>query len=356
VEEDAGVTRRQALKYLGSGLALASPGNSNALISLLERSEGARPSPKPVDMGRRPFGRTGMQLSPVGLGGLLAHYEGAKGHPPPDEKRRIYLRAAELGVNLFDMGYGDEVHIPDELKGNRADLHFSLKSGRGGGAPRASELEGEVDKHLRNLRRDAIDVLRMHRYAYLETSGLADKVAQLKQAGKVRSLCLIRHYLRDQEVYAQRGSEPEADADLVIYNYVSRWQEPGIAQAAQAGKGVLIMKALGGQQLSWEHKLQTDWTRADANTVKQLAVRALRGEELELVHSFVSGPWGELAEPGEPAPRTDSAVKWVLQNRDVSSALVAVASADELEQALGLKGPGTAVRQATWGAVKTHSK
>ena len=52
----------------------------------------------------RRFGQTDMELSTIGLGGLLARYEGVNGHPPPEEKRRIYLRAAELGVNLFDMG------------------------------------------------------------------------------------------------------------------------------------------------------------------------------------------------------------------------------------------------------------
>lgn len=356
-KNNPGVTRRQALQYLGSGLVLGGAGNSKALAAMIERAYGEIPPGRIIDMGYRRFGQTAMELSPVGLGGLLAHYEGVLGHPPPEEKRRIYLRAAELGVNLFDMGYGDQVHIPEELKGNREDLHFSLKSGRGGGAPRATELEGEVDGHLRNLRRDAIDILRVHRYAYVGNSQLAEKIAALKQAGKIRFLCLIRHYLRDQEVYAQRGSEPEADADLVIYNYVSRWQEPGIEQSAQAGKGVLIMKALGGQQLSWEHKIQTDWTQAEEGTVKRLAVRDLHGEELQLVHSFVSGPWHELAEAGEPLPLTDMAVKWVLKNQNVSSALVAVASVGELEEALGARRPipGTAVPPATWGAVKSRA-
>jgi len=74
-------------------------------------------------MEYRLFGKTGMKLSAMGLGGLLAHYEGVCGHPPPDEKRRIYLRAAKLGINLFDMGYGDEIHIPDEL--SHSDYHCS---------------------------------------------------------------------------------------------------------------------------------------------------------------------------------------------------------------------------------------
>jgi len=37
-------------------------------------------------MEYRKFGQTNMMLSTVGLGGLLAHYEGVSGHPPPEEK------------------------------------------------------------------------------------------------------------------------------------------------------------------------------------------------------------------------------------------------------------------------------
>lgn len=356
-EKSPKLTRRQLLQCLGSGLVLGRAGDSRALAAMIERAYEEVP-PGRVDMGHRRLGQTDMELSPVGLGGLLAHYEGVLGHPAPEEKRRIYLRAAELGINLFDMGYGDEVHIPEELKGNREDIHFSLKTGRGGGAPRVADLEGEVDRHLRNLNRDRIDILRLHRYAYVGSARLAEKIAALKQAGKVGSVCLIRHYLRDQLVYAERGSEPESDVDLVIYNYVSRWQEPGMEQAARAGKGVLVMKALGGQQLSWEHKLQTDWTQAGEETVGRLAVRNISGEELKLVHSFVAGPWHELAETGEAVPRTDTALKWVLKNQNVSSVLVAVASVDELEQVLGLRRPPptTAVRPASWGAVKSLSK
>ena len=80
-------------------------------------------------MHYRSFGTTGMQLSEIALGGLLARYEGACGHPPPEVKRTIYLEAADRGINLFDMGYGDEVHIPDELKGNDPARYFSLKAG-----------------------------------------------------------------------------------------------------------------------------------------------------------------------------------------------------------------------------------
>lgn len=286
-------------------------------------------------MEYRIFGRTDMRLSVVGLGGLLAHYEGFCGHPPPEEKRRIYLRADELGVNLFDMGYGDEVHIPDELKGNNADRLFSLKVG----AAQAETLEEKVEEHLVNLRRDAIDILRLHRQRYVEDDQLSACVARLKQAGKVRSLCLIRHDPVDQEAYAATGPEEESDADLVIYSYVCRTQERGMELAALEDKGVLIMKALGGQWLSWEDKTRMDWSVAGREGVEQLSPKGegIRGD-MELIYPITSGPWGELAEPGEERVRPERAVEWVLENRKVDSALVAFASVAELEEVvLGLK-------------------
>ena len=80
-------------------------------------------------MEYRTFGQTEMQLSTVALGGLPARYEELCGQPQPEEKGRVYLRAAELGISLFDMGYGDEVYIPDEPKGNHGGRCFSLKVG-----------------------------------------------------------------------------------------------------------------------------------------------------------------------------------------------------------------------------------
>ena len=282
-------------------------------------------------MEYRKFGQTGIKLSVVGVGGLLAHYEGVLGSEPPEEKRRIYLRAVELGVNLFDMGYGDEVHIPDELKGNRDELHFALKLG----GPPPKELPGLVERHLVNLRREYIDILRVHHSSYLNIDGLAEAIANLKNSGKIRTLCLIRHDLPDQDAYVERGPEPEADGDLVAYNYVYRYQELGIAKAAQAGKGVLIMKALGGQWLSWEDMTTTDWTTANEETVVKLAVSKHVKNYLDLIYPIVSGPWRELAEPGETIPRTEQAIQWVLKNPGVSSILVAVANVAELEAAVG---------------------
>ncbi|MBT3343713.1 MAG: hypothetical protein HN404_12005 [Gemmatimonadetes bacterium] len=283
-------------------------------------------------MEYREFGQTGMHLSAVGLGGLLAKYEAVFGRPPAEEKQRIYRRAAELGVNLFDTGYGDEVDIPDEMRGPGGDHFFSLKAG----VANAADLKDLVDKHLANLRRDTIDILRVHHRDYVGVPEIPDTIASLRQAGKVRSLCLIRHYEDDQRAYADTGPEADADADLVIYNYVCRHQEPGLQQAAAAGKGVLIMKALGGQWLDWSRQTQTDWSQATQATILELSPEGdqLR-DNLGLIYPIVSGPWQELSGAGQSYPSPSRAVQWVLENDAVSSCLVSVASLDELEETVG---------------------
>ena len=229
------------------------------------------------------------------------------------------------------MGYGDEIHIPEELKGNTDERHFSLKVG----APAAADLEGIIDKHLVNIRRDAIDILRVHYYAYMNDAKLRIGITDLKQMGKIRSLCLIRHFEEDQDAYVTRGPEKAADADLVIYNYVCRGQAAGIRASSKAGKGVLVMKALGGQYLSWGHKTGTDWTKATEETLVQLSPlgESMRSE-LSLVYSFTAGPWNELVESKEKISPTGKALSWVLENQGVSSVLVAVASVAELEAVL----------------------
>lgn len=283
-------------------------------------------------MEYREFGQTGMKLSVLGLGGLLAHFEARNGHPSPDVKRAIYLRADERGINLFDMGYGDEVYIPDEIKGPADNRYFSLKVGE----PKAADLDGIVEKHLLNIRRDTIDILRVHHRAFVSDPQLVEKTEELKSSGKVRAFCLIRHYEADQNAYAAKGPEPEADADLVIYNYVCRTHEAGIEASARAGKGVLIMKALGGQFLGWKEMTETDWSvHGEDEAVKLSAQGEGLRPHLSLVYPFVAGPWHELAGGSGRPLTTNRAISWVLQNPGVSSVLVAVASVDELDEALG---------------------
>ena len=122
----------------------------------------------------------------------------------------------------------------------------------------------------------------------------------------------------------------------MIYNYVCCWQEPGIRRYAEAGKAVLIMKALGGQWLAWADQTQEDWSRSTEETIVKLAPSGEKiRPDVRLIYPTAKGPWQELAEPGEDIPPIGQAVSWELNNPPVTSIQVAFASMAELEQTLG---------------------
>ena len=282
-------------------------------------------------MKYRSFGDTGIAVSEIALGGLLARYEGVCGHPSAQIKKNIYLEALAQGISLFDMGYGDEVYIPDELKGNSGSHSFALKFT----APDPDMLRFTVQSHLTNLHRDAIDILRIHHKDFVASDRLRETIYALRESGEIRSLCLIRHYLDDQRDYIESGPTEESDGDLVMYNYVCRGQSTGIDKAMEQGKGVLVMKALGGQWIGWDDKVSPHWSRTKKEALPEFAPKRDKvAENLDLIYPVSVGPWGDLAEAGHDRPRTSAAVQWALQNPGVSSVLVAVSSVDELEEVL----------------------
>lgn len=284
-------------------------------------------------MNYRSFGDTGIAVSEIALGGLLARYEGVCGHPSAQVKERIYLEALERGITLFDMGYGDEIYIPDELKGNSDSHNFALKFT----APEPDRLRSVVQSHLRNLHRDAIDILRIHHKDFTSSDRLRANICALRKSGEIRSLCLIRHYLEDQQDYVESGPLEDADGDLVMYNYVCRWQSGGIDKAKDQDKGVLVMKSLGGQWIGWDEKVTPQWALTKKESLPEFAPKREKiAGNLDLIYPVSVGPWVELAEAGHDRPRTSAAVQWALQNPGVNSVLVAVSSVDELEEVLGV--------------------
>ena len=71
-------------------------------------------------MEYREFGKTGMKLSALGLGGLLAHYwEGESGHPAPEEKQRILA----AGGRVFAVEYDDGIDGPDNTVDRSSGVH-----------------------------------------------------------------------------------------------------------------------------------------------------------------------------------------------------------------------------------------
>ena len=147
-------------------------------------------------MNYRPLGRTGWKLSDISFGAWAIG--GAWGNVSDDESLAALNQAIDSGVNFIDTAdvYGDgrSERLIAQLKKTRKDeIIVATKAGRRlpkqtvAGYSREN-LNGWVDRSLKNLSTDTIDLVQLHcppteLYNRAEVFGMLD---DLVKAGKVR--------------------------------------------------------------------------------------------------------------------------------------------------------------------------
>jgi aryl-alcohol dehydrogenase-like predicted oxidoreductase len=193
----------------------------------------------------RNLGRTGLLVSPVGLGA------GALGDPGFDEREgeRLLLGALDLGVNLFDTApsYGlSEERIGRVLGARRKDVVLSTKGGYG--VPGVPDWTGEViaagiEQALERLRTDVLDVFHLHSCP-LEVLRREDILRALERAareGKIRAAA----YSGENEALAFAVASGRF---AVVQTSVNLCDQRGldavVPEAAARGIGVLAKRAL----------------------------------------------------------------------------------------------------------------
>lgn len=208
-------------------------------------------------MELRPLGRTGLLVSPLGLGTTkFGRTEGVKyptGYELPDDDRiRTLLEiATEAGVNLIDTApaYGEaEARIgallpdPDRwVVVTKAGEEFVDGRSRHDFSPQA--IQASVERSRQRLRRDVIDVVLLHSDGddvnVLGHSGAIDALAELKIAGRIRAFGASVKTVSG-------GLQAAAMCDVVMVSLSPDFRSlvPVVEAAARAGKGVLVKKPL----------------------------------------------------------------------------------------------------------------
>ncbi len=149
-------------------------------------------------MNKRTLGRSGLQVSAIGLGCMgMNHHRG----PAPDRAEMIALirQAVERGVTFFDTA---EVYGPftnEELVGEALEpvrkhvviatkFGFDLGEGGSGGLnSRPERIRAVADESLKRLRTDTIDLFYQHRVdPAVPIEDVAGTVKELIAQGKVR--------------------------------------------------------------------------------------------------------------------------------------------------------------------------
>ncbi len=214
-------------------------------------------------MEYRPLGRTGLSVSRIGWGTVKlgrnasVKYPDAFDLPSPADAERIVHAMLDLGVTLIDTApaYGlAEERIGAALGSRRSEVVLCTKVGEQFESGRSThDFSGvsarrSLQQSLRKLRTDAVELLLVHsdgRDIEIQAdTDLVETLQDLKQAGLTQAIGFS-------------GKTPGgsvlalswADVIMCEYSIDIRSHEAAIAQAAEAGIGVLLKKVLGSGHL-----------------------------------------------------------------------------------------------------------
>ena len=205
----------------------------------------------------RPFGDTGIDVSPIGLGTVkLGRDQGVK-YPNdftiPDDKAAIRLidLARDLGINLIDTApaYGiSEQRLGSLLKGQRQNWVICSKvgeefeNGKSCFDFSAKHTRFSIERSLKRLNTDFIDMVLVHSdgndLAVIEQQEMLEELQRCKQQG------LIRAYgVSTKTVAGGLAAAQKTDAVMATFNLDYKDEQPVIDFCEQNNKGLLIKKA-----------------------------------------------------------------------------------------------------------------
>ena len=160
--------------------------------------EGALTGQTAMKVPKRPLGRTGLEVSIIGLGGY--HLGTAKDTKTANE---IVARAIDCGVNFFDNAweYHDglsEKRVGEALKGKRDKVIVMTKVCTHGRDRRVAMKM--LEESLSRLKTDHVDVWQIHEVVYdndpeliFAKDGAAEALLQAKKEGKARFIGFTGH-------------------------------------------------------------------------------------------------------------------------------------------------------------------
>ena len=214
---------------------------------------------------RRALGRTGLDLSVVGMGALLTL------------EPAIFQAAFDRGVNYVDtarvyMQGRNESIVGKALKGYRDQVFLATKFFPG---PK-EQMRQDIDASLAALDVDYVDLLQIHKLETVEQvhhEDYREVLAEAVKQGKARNVGLSTHKNMALVLNAvAEDPDPFYETALVVYNFNSHPEiGKAIARAAQAGVGVIAMKTQAGGYETQEmgdvspHQAALKWVLQDTN-------------------------------------------------------------------------------------------
>jgi L-galactose dehydrogenase len=210
-------------------------------------------------MEHRRLGRTGFEVSVLGLGTGGANQFGQKRGAGPAEATAMVRSALDLGVNYFDTAhaYGlSEDLLGAALVGVPRDSYYVATkysvADPSGAVISAEAVDAAITLSLKRLRVDSLDVIQIHG---LRPAPYADVIAahmpalvRARERGLVRSIGITESFAGDDprhEMLQRALADNLFDLVMVGYNVLHQNAERSVLPVAAANDvGVVVMAAV----------------------------------------------------------------------------------------------------------------
>lgn len=214
------------------------------------------------------LGKTGMEVTELCFGALP--FGPLQKNLRPEECAEILSYALDLGINFVDTAQMYKTYEPIKIAlKNRKDRPIIASKTT---ALSYEDADIAVNEALEGMRVDYIDIFLLHSArsgtdAYELKKGALDCLKKYKEQGVIKAVGISAHNVNLVKLSAQRD-----DIDIVfpLINKVGRGIIDGsvqdmknaIAACEKAGKGIYLMKALGGGTLIDEYDSSMSFARS----------------------------------------------------------------------------------------------
>lgn len=260
-----------------------------------------------------------------------------------ENSRPVIKKALELGINFFDTANVYSDGTSEEIVGralkeyaNRDEIvlatkvHFRMHEGPNGMGLSRKSIMSEIDKSLKRLGTDYVDLYQIHRWDYdTPIEETMEALHDVVKAGKARYIGASAMYAW-QFLKAQHVAEKNGWTRFVSmqnhYNLIYREEEREMLPLCKSEKiGVIPYSPLASGRLTrdWSettHRSETDMTQKSKYDATADADRVIV-ERL-----------AEIAEK-RAVPRSQVALAWLLQKQPVTAPIVGATKISHLEDA-----------------------
>jgi aryl-alcohol dehydrogenase-like predicted oxidoreductase len=293
-------------------------------------------------MNKRILGRTGFAVSEVSFGAWAVG--GTWGRVDDAESLRALHRAVDVGINFFDTAdvYGDgrsERLIARLQKERRETLVVATKAGRRlpSQTPEGynlANLSGFVERSLRNLEVDALDLLQLH----CPPPAAYDRPEVFAALDKLVSEGKVRFYGVSVESVAEARAAlrwPNVQSVQMIFNMFRRKPaESFFAEAARAKVGILARVPLASGLLTGKLGPKTEFAPDDHRSFNR------QGQAFDVGETFSGVGYEDGLRAVEelralvPAGATlgQLALRWILMFPEVTCAIPGAKTPEQVDE------------------------